>query len=150
MKMSDINEVLSKLSQIDGAIKNSSALNGGFDALVEDIKDLRTDLHEVKNSLQEIKDTVNHPDTGVISRIRDLESEQSRRMPLLDKLNTMGIRYDDLLPWRDDTEKRLDHLVIQNTQLENWQKSATRLIWILGGTVGSLFVKMLWELMFKV
>lgn len=145
-----MDEVLLKLAQIDGAIQNSSILNGGFDALAEDIKDVRADLHDVKSSLQEIKDTVNHPDTGVISRIRDLESEQSRRMPLLDKFNTMGIRYDDLLPWRDDTEKRLDHLIVQNTQLENWQRTASKLIWILGGTVGSLLVKMLWEVMFKV
>ena len=49
-----MDEVLLKLAQIDGAIQNSSILNGGFDALAEDIKDVRADLHDVKSSLQEI------------------------------------------------------------------------------------------------
>jgi len=147
--VSDIDDILNKLDQIDGAMKNSAVLNGGFDTLVSEVKDVRKDLSEVKNSLQEIKETVNNPDRGVISRIRELESETSRRIPFLDKMNVMTVRYDDMLPWKDDAEKKLDHLVLQNTQLENWQKAASKFLWIMGGTVATLLVKMLWEVMFK-
>ena len=64
-------------------------------------------------------------------------------------MNIMTVRYDDMLPWKDDAEKKLDHLVLQNTQLENWQKAASKFLWIMGGTVATLLVKMLWEVMFK-
>jgi len=130
-------------------MKNSAVLNGGFDVLVSEVKDLRQELLAVKESIQDIKETVNNPDMGVISRIRELESESSRRSPFLDKMNTMTVRYDDMLPWKDDAEKKLDHLVLQNTQLENWQKTASKFLWVMGGTVGSLLVKMIWEVMFK-
>ena len=147
--MSNINDVLNKLDQIESTVKNSAVLNGGFDLLVSEVKDVKSELQDVKLSIHDIKETVNNPDLGVISRIRDLESESSRRSPVLDKMNTMSVRFDDVLPWKDDTEKKLDQLVLQNTQLELWQKNASKFLWIMGGTVTSLLVKMLWEMMFR-
>lgn len=147
--MSNIDDVLNKLDQIESTVKNSAVLNGGFDLLVSEVKDVKSELQDVKLSIHDIKETVNNPDLGVISRIRDLESESSRRSPVLDKMNTMSVRFDDVLPWKDDTEKKLDQLVLQNTQLELWQKNASKFLWIMGGTVTSLLVKMLWEMMFR-
>jgi len=147
--VSNIDDVLNKLDQIESTVKNSAVLNGGFDLLVSEVKDVKSELQDVKLSIHDIKETVNNPDLGVISRIRDLESESSRRSPVLDKMNTMSVRFDDVLPWKDDTEKKLDQLVLQNTQLELWQKNASKFLWIMGGTVTSLLVKMLWEMMFR-
>jgi hypothetical protein len=147
--VSNIDDVLNKLDQIESTVKNSAVLNGGFDLLVSEVKDVKSELQDVKLSIHDIKETVNNPDLGVISRIRDLESESSRRSPVLDKMNTMSVRFDDVLPWKDDAEKKLDQLVLQNTQLELWQKNASKFLWIMGGTVTSLLVKMLWEMMFR-
>jgi hypothetical protein len=147
--VSNIDDVLNKLDQIESTVKNSAVLNGGFDLLVSEVKDVKSELQHVKINIHDIKETVNNPDLGVISRIRDLESESSRRSPVLDKMNTMSVRFDDVLPWKDDAEKKLEQLVLQNTQLELWQKNASKFLWIMGGTVTSLLVKMLWEMMFR-
>ena len=73
------NAVLEKLSQIEAKLNASHVLNGGFEKLVLDVRHTNEQIAEMKMSLEQMNTTINDPEEGVRSRVRDLEAESHRR-----------------------------------------------------------------------
>ena len=63
-------------------IKNSKALNGGFDALETNIEELKADVKDIKENLY-------HPDQGLYSRVVKVDQEaktSTRRWEMASKV----------------------------------------------------------------
>jgi hypothetical protein len=71
--------VLDKVEKMETKISNAKSMNGGFDKLmmeVEHIKDTQTDILE---GVRGVKQNLYEPDSGLFSRVKELESESKVR-----------------------------------------------------------------------
>jgi chromosome segregation ATPase len=94
----DLEEILKKISS---KIENASVLNGGFDEIREEIKEIRInqiktnsdlgkvkeDLPEIKKELNSIKDSLYHPDNGLYARIKESNVDSKRREETLNQVS---------------------------------------------------------------
>jgi len=92
--------ILNKLVQIESLLNSSHVLNGGFEKLVQDVQHTNDQLGEVKESLEAMNSTINDPESGVRSRVRDLESESQRRWLFVQEAQHKMDEFDDLLSWK--------------------------------------------------
>ncbi len=93
----NVNELEVLVKKISSKIENASVLNGGFDEIRDEIKEIKysqikvmSDLNkvheempEIKKEIAYIKDSIYDPDNGLYSRIRESNVDSKRREDLL-------------------------------------------------------------------
>ena len=145
--MSDIdNTVLTKLMQIEAKLNSSHVLNGGFEKLVQDVQHTHVQITEVKESLDMLNITINDPETGVRSRVRDLESESDRRWTFVQDAKEKISDVDDLKTWKQDVSEKIILIDQHNLDLDRlkiWQSNLSKLQWLFGSTIVILIIQML-------
>lgn len=145
--MSDLeNVVLAKLVQIESKLNSSHVLNGGFEKLVQDIQHTNDQLAEVKESLEIINDTVNDPESGVRSRVRDLEAESQRRWEFVQEAKRKIDDVEELQVWKKEVEDKVRQIEIHNLELDRlkiWQANFSKLQWLFGSTIAVLIIQAL-------
>ena len=138
------NSVLEKLSQIEAKLNSSHVLNGGFEKLVLDVRHTNEQISEMKISLEQMNTTINDPEEGVRSRVRDLEAESHRRWDFVQEAKTKIDEFDDLLSWKKDIEEKIN-LVDQHRldldRLKIWQANLSKIQWLFGSTILVLIIK---------
>ena len=145
--MSDLeNVVLAKLVQIESKLNSSHVLNGGFEKLVQDIQHTNDQLVEVKESLEIMNDTVNDPESGVRSRVRDLEAESQRRWEFVQEAKRKIDDVEELQVWKKEVEDKVRQIEIHNLELDRlkiWQANFSKLQWLFGSTIAVLIIQAL-------
>ena len=145
--MSDLeNVVLAKLVQIESKLNSSHVLNGGFEKLVQDIQHTNDQLAEVKESLEIMNDTVNDPESGVRSRVRDLEAESQRRWEFVQEAKRKIDDVEELQVWKKEVEDKVRQIEIHNLELDRlkiWQANFSKLQWLFGSTIAVLIIQAL-------
>jgi len=140
------NVVLAKLVQIESKLNSSHVLNGGFEKLVQDIQHTNDQLVEVKESLEIINDTVNDPESGVRSRVRDLEAESQRRWEFVQEAKRKIDDVEELQVWKKEVEDKVRQIEIHNLELDRlkiWQANFSKLQWLFGSTIAVLIIQAL-------
>ena len=140
------NEVLIKLLQIENKLNSSHVLNGGFEKLVNDVQHTNDQLSEMKNSIENMNSTINDPEAGVRSRIRDLEAESSRRWAFVQQAKGKIEDLDDMHAWKKEIEDKIDLIDEHNLEIDRlkiWQSNLGKIQWLFGSTIAALLVKML-------
>jgi len=140
------NVVLAKLVQIESKLNSSHVLNGGFEKLVQDIQHTNDQLAEVKESLEIINDTVNDPESGVRSRVRDLEAESQRRWEFVQEAKRKIDDVEELQVWKKEVEDKVRQIEIHNLELDRlkiWQANFSKLQWLFGSTIAVLIIQAL-------
>tara|TARA_R110000851_G_scaffold109948_2_gene232438 strand:- start:679 stop:1134 length:456 start_codon:yes stop_codon:yes gene_type:complete len=140
------NAVLAKLSQIEAKLNSSHVLNGGFEKLVQDVRLTHKEISEVKVSLDQMNTTINDPESGVRSRIRDLEAESQRRWQFVQEAKEKMEDFEELQAWKKDVEDRVRQIDIHNLELDRlkiWQSNLSKLQWLFGSTILVLIIQAL-------
>jgi len=138
--------ILNKLSQIESLLSSSHVLNGGFEKLVQDVQHTNDQLGEVKESLEAMNNTINDPESGVRSRVRDLEAESQRRWLFVQEAQHKMDEFDDLLSWKRDVEDKVKTIDLHNLELDRlkiWQSNLSKLQWLFGSTLAILIIQAL-------
>ena len=138
--------ILNKLVQIESLLNSSHVLNGGFEKLVQDVQHTNDQLGEVKESLEAMNSTINDPESGVCSRVRDLESESQRRWLFVQEAQHKMDEFDDLLSWKRDVEDKVKTIDLHNLELDRlkiWQSNLSKLQWLFGSTLAILIIQAL-------
>ena len=138
--------LLSKLLQIEAKLNSSHVLNGGFEKLVNDVQHTNDQLAEMKTSLEVMNSTINDPEAGVRSRVRDLEAESSRRWTFVKQAKAKIEDLDDMSAWKKEIEDKIDLIDEHNLEIDRlkiWQTNLGKIQWLFGSTIAALLVKML-------
>ena len=71
--------VLQKVENMEHKITSAKSLNGGFDKLTNDVEHIKEAQREVLDAVKGVKQTIYEPDSGLFSRVKELESESKIR-----------------------------------------------------------------------
>lgn len=138
--------VLEKLSQIEAKLNASHVLNGGFEKLVLDVRHTNEQIAEMKISLEQMNTTINDPEEGVRSRVRDLEAESHRRWDFVQEAKAKIDEFDDLLAWKKEVEEKINLVDKHNLDLDRlkiWQSNLSKIQWLFGSTILVLIIQTL-------
>jgi hypothetical protein len=120
-----LQELMVKLSVIESKVIGAKALNGGFEQLVEDVAEIGTDVRSIKKSMYE-------PDSGLFTRVRELETESVRHQELVGK--PALAEHHELMLWKRQVEADtalLPKLKDEVRELTLWKSVASKFIWAL-------------------
>ena len=138
--------ILNKLTQIESLLNSSHVLNGGFEKLVQDVQHTNDQLAEVKESIEVMNNTINDPESGVRSRVRDLEAESQRRWDFVQEAKRKIDEFEELQAWKKDVEDKVRQIEIHNLELDRlkiWQTNFSKLQWLFGSTILVLIIQAL-------
>jgi chromosome segregation ATPase len=138
--------ILGKLTQIESLLNSSHVLNGGFEKLVQDVQHTNDQLGEVKESLEAMNSTINDPESGVRSRVRDLEAESQRRWEFVQEAKSKIDDFEELQVWKKEVEDKVRQIDLHNLELDRlkiWQSNLSKLQWLFGSTLAVLIIQAL-------
>jgi hypothetical protein len=120
-------DLLTKFTLIEAKFMGAKALNGGFDKLAEDVASIAIDVRSIKKAMYE-------PDSGLYTRIRDLEKAQHIDEEHHESIMPIIAAYPELLIWRnrvDDDAVTLSALKDRVKELTDWKANANKVVWAL-------------------
>ena len=79
--MSDeiIKLVLQKVEKMENKISNAKSMNGGFDKLMLEVTHIKETQDDILDGVRGVKQNLYEPDSGLFSRVKELESEAKLR-----------------------------------------------------------------------
>ena len=144
--------VLQKVEKMESKISQAQSLNGGFDKLlleVQHIKEAQTDILE---GVRGVKKNLYEPDSGLFSRVKELEMESARRMDYIIETKPIVGEHQELLHWKKEAQKDLDEiegLRLEVAKLQDWKTGMQKVTWLLATAAGGIWVKHFMDLMMK-
>lgn len=132
-------------SQLDD-LKKAPALNGKFDQLVVDVKE----LHE---GFQRVEDILINPNTGegIVSRVKDIESYMNRREEFMN--NAVYPAMEDFAKIKNKMELQVNPVIDEYSKLREEvaelklkQAIQAKIGWALALATGSILVKSVMDL----
>ena len=72
--------VLQKVENMEHKITSAKSLNGGFDKLMMEVGHIKEVQEDILDGVRGVKRTLYEPDSGLFSRVKELETESARRM----------------------------------------------------------------------
>ena len=137
-----LDELLSKVNKIEDKVTSAKSLNGGFDKLMLEVGHIKEVQQDILDGVKGVKKTLYEPDSGLFSRVKELENESERRKELIIELQV----------WKKHADKELEQfekLQIEFAKLEDWKKGAQKVIWLVATAAGGMWVKHLMDMMMK-
>jgi len=154
--MSNENELykllLEKLERVEQKVINSAAMNGGFDNLANDVGHIKDTQKEVLDAVKGVKKSLYEPDSGLFSRVRELETESDRRKEFIIESKPALEFSKELVVWKRHADKELEQfekMQIEFAKLQDWKAGAQRVIWLVATAAGGMWVKHFMDLMMK-
>ena len=80
-----LKKLLYKVDKMECNLASASSLNGGFDKLLVEIEHIKETQNEVLQGMRGIKKSIYEPDSGLFSRVKQLEVESDRRMEFVNE-----------------------------------------------------------------
>ena len=153
-KMSDeiIKLVLQKVENMEHKITSAKSLNGGFDKLAGDVEHIKEAQREVLDAVRGVKQSLYEPDSGLFSRVKELETESERRKEFIIESKPALEFSKELAVWKRQADKDLadfEKLQIEFAKLQDWKAGAQRVIWLIATAAGGMWVKHFMDLMMK-
>ena len=148
--MATNDQILKAIASINEKLASAKVLNGGFDKLAIDVQNANSSIQSLHESVDELKEIINDPEKGIISRVRDLEAESNRRLQFVEKAEQKIGVLEDFAAWQKEASKKIDAIDQHNIDLDRlkiWQSNVSRLQWLFGSTLFALVVNMLWKMM---
>lgn len=166
----NVNELEALVKKISAKVENASVLNGGFDEIRDELKEIKwsqlklmadlnrvhEDIPEIKREVATIKDAIYDPDNGIYSRIKESNADSKRREDMLKdvsartsliakKLDSME---EKMAPIEDTTQKLK---TITGDDLEKLKsitktkENINKIWWAIVLAVGAGIGKFLWD-----
>ena len=144
--------VLQKVENMEHKITSAKSLNGGFDKLAGDVEHIKEAQKEVLEAVRGVKQTLYEPDSGLFSRVKELESESKIRNAYVKETKPALDFAKELVVWKKHADKELEQfekLQIEFAKLQDWKQGAQRVIWLVATAAGGMWVKHFMDLMMK-
>tara|TARA_Y100001963_G_scaffold136105_1_gene198412 strand:- start:289 stop:747 length:459 start_codon:yes stop_codon:yes gene_type:complete len=144
--------VLQKVENMEHKITSAKSLNGGFDKLAGDVEHIKEGQREVLDAVRGVKQTLYEPDSGLFSRVKELETESERRKEFIVESKPALEFSKELVVWKRHADKELEQfekMQIEFAKLLDWKAGAQRVIWLIATAAGGMWVKHFMDLMMK-
>ena len=147
-----LDQLLSKVSKIEDKVTSAKSLNGGFDKLLIEVEHIKETQTAVLEGVRGVKQNLYEPDSGLFSRVKELEMESNRRMEFIQESKPALEFSKELAVWKRQADKDLEQfekLQIEFEKLKDWKDGAQRFIWLIATAAGGMWVKTLMDMMMK-
>jgi hypothetical protein len=144
--------VLQKVEKMEDKISNAKSMNGGFDKLLIEVEHIKETQSAVLEGVRGVKKNLYEPDSGLFSRVKELEMESARRMEYIVETKPIVGQHQELLHWKREAQKDLDEvegLRLEVAKLQDWKSGMQKVIWLLATAAGGIWVKHFMDLMMK-
>jgi hypothetical protein len=144
--------VLQKVETMEHKITSAKSLNGGFDKLLAEVEHIKDTQKEVLDAVKGVKRTLYEPDSGLFSRVKELEAESERRMEFIQESKPALEFSKELAVWKRHADKELEQfekLQLEFEKLKDWKDGAQKVIWLIATAAGGMWVKHFMDLMMR-
>ena len=147
-----LDQLLSKVSKIEDKVTSAKSLNGGFDKLLIEVEHIKETQTAVLEGVRGVKQNLYEPDSGLFSRVKELETESQRRLEFIQESKPALEFSKELVVWKKQADKDLEQfekLQIEFEKLKDWKEGAQKVIWLVATAAGGMWVKTLMDMMMK-
>jgi len=144
--------VLQKVENMEHKITSAKSLNGGFDKLLNEVDHIRKTQKDILEGVRGVKQNLYEPDSGLFSRVKELETESQRRLEFIQESKPALEFSKELVVWKKNADKELEQfekLQIEFAKLQDWKAGAQRVIWLVATAAGGMWVKHFMDLVMK-
>ena len=118
-----LDQLLSKVSKIEDKVTSAKSLNGGFDKLLIEVEHIKETQTAVLEGVRGVKQNLYEPDSGLFSRVKELETESQRRLEFIQESKPALEFSKELQVWKKQADKDLEQfekLQIEFEKLKDW------------------------------
>ena len=144
--------VLDKVEKMETKISNAKSMNGGFDKLMMEVEHIKDTQDDILDGVRGVKQNLYEPDSGLFSRVKELESEAKIRNAYVQETKPALEFAKELQLWKKKADKDLEDfekMQIEFAKLQDWKSGAQRVIWLVATAAGGMWVKHFMDLMMK-
>ena len=144
--------VLQKIENMENKISSAKSLNGGFDKLANDVEHIKDTQVTILEGVRGVKQNLYEPDSGLFSRVKELETESQRRLEYIQESKPALEFSKELAVWKRHADKELEEfekLQIEFEKMKDWKDGAQKVIWLIATAAGGMWVKHFMDLMMK-
>ena len=144
--------VLDKVEKMEHKISNAQSMNGGFDKLLMEVEHIKETQVTILEGVRGVKQNLYEPDSGLFSRVKELEMESNRRMEFIQESKPALEFSKELVVWKKQADKDLEEfekLQVEFEKLKEWKHGMQRVIWLIATAAGGMWVKHFMDLMMK-
>ena len=144
--------VLNKVEKMETKISNAKSMNGGFDKLLIEVEHIKEAQGDILEGVRGVKKNLYEPDSGLFSRVKELETESERRKEFIIESKPALEFSKELAVWKRQADKDLadfEKMQIEFAKLQDWKHGAQRVIWLIATAAGGMWVKHFMDLMMK-
>ena len=142
--------VLEKVEKVENKISNAKSMNGGFDKLMIEVEHIKEAQGDILEGVRGVKRNLYEPDSGLFSRVKELETESERRNEFIQESKPALEFSRELALWKKKADKDLEDfekMQIEFAKLQDWKQGAQRVIWLIATAAGGMWVKHFMDLM---
>ena len=144
--------VLQKVENMEHRIASAQSLNGGFDKLLLEVSHIKEVQTDILDGIRGVKRNLYEPDSGLFSRVKELEMESARRMDYIIETKPIVGQHQELLLWKKEAQKDMDeveNLRVEVAKLQDWKAGMQKVIWLVATAAGGMWVKHFMDLVMK-
>ena len=144
--------VLEKVEKMENKISNAQSMNGGFDKLLNEVEHIKQTQNDILEGVRGVKQNLYEPDSGLFSRVKELETESIRRMEFVKESKPALEFAKELTVWKKKADKDLEDfekMQIEFAKLQDWKQGTQRILWLIATAAGGMWVKHFMDLMIK-
>ena len=144
--------VLEKVEKVENKISNAKSMNGGFDKLMIEVEHIKEAQGDILEGVRGVKRNLYEPDSGLFSRVKELETESERRNEFIQESKPALEFSRELALWKKKADKDLEDfekMQIEFAKLQDWKDGAQKVIWLIATAAGGMWVKHFMDLMMK-
>jgi hypothetical protein len=144
--------VLDKVEKMETKISNAKSMNGGFDKLMMEVEHIKDTQNDILDGVRGVKQNLYEPDSGLFSRVKELESEAKIRNAYVQETKPALEFAKELQLWKKKADKDLEDfekMQIEFAKLQDWKAGAQKVIWLIATAAGGMWVKHFMDLMMK-
>ena len=144
--------VLEKVEKVENKISNAKSMNGGFDKLMIEVEHIKETQSDILDGVRGVKQNLYEPDSGLFSRVKELESEAKIRNAYVKETKPALDFAKELVVWKKHADKELEQfekMQIEFAKLQDWKDGAQKVIWLVATAAGGMWVKHFMDLMMK-
>ena len=144
-----LEKLLKKVDSMECKISSAKSLNGGFDKLMSEVEHIKETQAAVLEGVRGVKKNLYEPDSGLFSRVKELEMESARRMDYIIETKPIVGQHQELLLWKKQVQKdveEVEDLRHQLYMLQEWKSGMQKVIWLLATAAVGIWVKQFMDL----
>ncbi len=144
--------VLDKVEKMETKISNAKSMNGGFDKLMIEVEHIKEAQADILDGVRGVKQNLYEPDSGLFSRVKELETESERRKEFIIESKPALEFSRELQVWKRQADRELEQfekMQIEFAKLQDWKDGAQKFIWLIATAAGGMWVKHFMDLMMK-